>query len=164
MKILIDECLDWRICRSLSDDYCLSVHKAGWAGLKNGELLERAQLEFDAFITSDRNLAFQQNTSKFTIAIIVLCARSTRLKVTLKLMPQVAEALRTIQPGAVVHVFDEQEAQRLIFVSAPQLHFNRPRILRIVTLRPVRNVDSIQPIRLRRDSEPNGQRQPTHRS
>jgi predicted nuclease of predicted toxin-antitoxin system len=65
MKILIDECLDWRICRSLSDYYCGSVQKAGWAGLKNGELLERAQHEFDAFITSDRNLAFQQNTSKF---------------------------------------------------------------------------------------------------
>ena len=46
----------WRICRSFSDDYCVSVHKAGWVGLKNGELLERAQHEFDAFITSDRNL------------------------------------------------------------------------------------------------------------
>lgn len=62
---------------------------------------------FDAFITSDRNLAFQQNTSKFRIAIIVLCARSTRLKDTLKLMPQVVEVLTIIQPGEVVQVFEE---------------------------------------------------------
>jgi len=107
MKILIDECLDWRICRSLSDHYCVSVQKAGWAGLKNGELLERAQHEFDAFITSDRNLIFQQNTTKFVIGIIVLCARSTRLDDTLKLVPQVIELLKTIQPGEVIQVFEE---------------------------------------------------------
>jgi predicted nuclease of predicted toxin-antitoxin system len=107
MKILIDECLDWRICRSLSDYYCVSVQKAGWAGLKNGELLERAQHEFDAFITSDRNLAFQQNTSKFNIAIIVLCAKSARLVDSVKLVPQIAEVLNAIQPGEVVQVFEE---------------------------------------------------------
>jgi predicted nuclease of predicted toxin-antitoxin system len=105
MKILIDECLDWRICRSLPDYHCVSLHKTGWAGLKNGELLERAQNEFDVFITSDRNLAFQQNTSKFRIGIIVLCAKSTRLNDTLSLMPEVAELLHSVQPGEVVQVF-----------------------------------------------------------
>jgi len=33
----------------------------GWAGVSNGELLKKAQQEFDASLTVDRNLAFQQN-------------------------------------------------------------------------------------------------------
>jgi hypothetical protein len=33
----------------------------GWAGIKNGELLRRASTEFNAFVTIDQNLRFQQN-------------------------------------------------------------------------------------------------------
>ena len=39
----------------------MTVPQVGWAGIKNGELLSRAQSQFDAFVTVDRNLAFQQN-------------------------------------------------------------------------------------------------------
>src|ERR1043166_2534102 len=124
MKILIDECLDWRICRSLGDYYCVSVQKAGWTGLKNGELLERAQHEFDAFITSDRNLAFQQNTSKFNIAIIVLCAKSARLMDSVKLVPQIAEVLNVFnQVRSFKYSKSEETASPVVLAS--QLHFNR---------------------------------------
>ena len=71
MRILVDECLNWRICRALEGHYCVSVQKMDWAGLKNGALLEKAEKEFDVFITADRNLTFQQETSGFNIAVVV---------------------------------------------------------------------------------------------
>ena len=51
----------------------------GWGGIKNGKLLVLAQAEFDVFLTADRNLSFQQNTTQFQIAVVVLVAGSTQL-------------------------------------------------------------------------------------
>ncbi len=104
MRVLIDECLDWRLCRSLIDHDCDSVQSMGWAGLTNGVLLERAEREFDVFVTGDRNLSFQQNVSRFDIAIIVLECSSTQLRHTLPLIPQVLAAMETTKPGQIVHV------------------------------------------------------------
>ena len=81
MRILIDECLDWRLCRSLPDHECTSVAQRGWSGLTNGSLLGKAQNEFDVFITGDSNLQFQQNVSRFNIAIVILTAKSNPLDI-----------------------------------------------------------------------------------
>ncbi len=59
MRILIDECLDWRLGRALTGHDCVSAQKMGWGGIKNGKLLALAQEEFDVFLTADRNLSFQ---------------------------------------------------------------------------------------------------------
>jgi predicted nuclease of predicted toxin-antitoxin system len=104
MRILIDECLDWRLCRAVAEHQCTTVQEAGWEGLTNGQLLEQAEALFDVFLTGDRNLTFQQNLSSRKIAVIVLEARSTRLADTLQLIPQVLITLRTIQPGQVVRI------------------------------------------------------------
>jgi len=73
----------------------------GWAGLKNGQLLTRAQTEFDVFITVDRNLSFQQNVSRYDIAIVVLRAASNRLQDLLPLVPKVRAALSNVQVRTV---------------------------------------------------------------
>jgi hypothetical protein len=104
MRILIDECLDWRLCRALTGHQCSSVRDAGWEGLTNGKLLERAEKQFDVFLTADRNLRFQQNVSSFNIAVIVLETRSTRLVDTMQLIPQLLVSLTTIQPGQVIRI------------------------------------------------------------
>ncbi|HJP94933.1 MAG TPA: DUF5615 family PIN-like protein [Pyrinomonadaceae bacterium] len=104
MRILIDECLDWRLCRALTEHHCVSVNQMGWGGLANGRLLQKAQQRFDVFLTGDRNLTFQQNLTRFSIGVVVLEVRSTRLLDTIALMPQVAEALTTIQPGQLVRI------------------------------------------------------------
>ena len=104
MRILIDECLDWRLCRALPEHHCVSVARMGWAGLTNGLLLERAEDEFDVFVTIDSNLTSQQNLTKFHIAVVVLAGRSTRLADTISLMPQLAELLQSIRPGEVLRI------------------------------------------------------------
>ena len=104
MRILLDECLDWRLCRTLDEHHCISVGARGWSGLTNGKLLRHAELEFDVFLTCDRNLIFQQNLATFDLAIIVLKAQSTRLSDTLPLMAQVQETLKIIMPKEVVWI------------------------------------------------------------
>lgn len=104
MRILIDECLDWRICRALIDHQCRSVRDAGWTRFTNGTLLEKPQQRFDVFLTGDRNLNFQQNAQTFDIAIVILEAGSTRLSDTLELIPEVLTVLKTIQPGQVARI------------------------------------------------------------
>jgi len=54
MRILIDECLDWRLGRALTGHDCVSVQKMGWGGIKNGKLLALAQAEFDVFLIKSR--------------------------------------------------------------------------------------------------------------
>lgn len=89
MRILIDECLDWRLSRGLPGHSVSCVPQMGWAGIKNGKLLALAEANFDVFITGDHNLSFQQNIPKLLLAVVVLSAKSTRLKDTLPLMLQV---------------------------------------------------------------------------
>jgi len=76
----------------------------GWSGLTNGKLLREAEQQFEVFLTSDRNLAFQQNLAKFDLAIIILEAQSTRLVDTAPLMSRVLVALTTIQARDLVRI------------------------------------------------------------
>jgi predicted nuclease of predicted toxin-antitoxin system len=99
VKILLDECLDWRLRYELAGHEVQTVQEAGWSGKKNGELLRVATGKFDVFVTGDRNLSFQQNVPNLSIAVIVLEAESIRLVHTKALMEKVLTLLRTIQPG-----------------------------------------------------------------
>lgn len=56
----------------LSGHACSTVQELGWGGSKNGDLLQRAEDEFDLFITSDQNLRYQQNLTGRRIAILEL--------------------------------------------------------------------------------------------
>jgi hypothetical protein len=56
----------------LGDHACSTVQEQGWGGIKNGDLLQRAEAEFDLFITSDQNLRYQQNLTGRRIAILEL--------------------------------------------------------------------------------------------
>ncbi len=83
----------------------VSAQKLGWSGIKNGALLEKAEKDFDVFVTGDRNLSFQQDVKRYKIAVVVLHAPSTQLHHTLPLMPKVLALLSTLNPGQVVDVY-----------------------------------------------------------
>jgi uncharacterized protein DUF5615 len=61
VKILLDECVDWRLARDLVGHDVKTARQMQWTAIKNGELLALAPAEFDVFVTVDRNLSFQQN-------------------------------------------------------------------------------------------------------
>jgi len=72
MKILLDECVPWPMHRLLAQHYVTSVQAQGWNGVRNSELLRRAEAEFDVFITSDQNIRYQQNLASHRVAIVEL--------------------------------------------------------------------------------------------
>ena len=63
--MLRDEWVDRRLAAGIRGHDVKTVPEVGWATLKNGDLLSRAQHEFDALVTTDRNLPFQQDLSRF---------------------------------------------------------------------------------------------------
>lgn len=104
MRVLLDECVDRRLAARISGHEVRTVPQAGWAGLRNGDLLGLAELHFDAFVTVDRNLFFQQRITRFSIAVIVLRASSNRLADLIPLDPELLEALAVAKSGAVTWI------------------------------------------------------------
>lgn len=105
MKILLDECLDWRLARSIPVHNVSTARGMGWSSVKNGELLKLAvQAGFEVFVTVDRNLSFQQNITAYEIAVIVLRARSNRLTDLSPLVTKLLTAVAKATPGSVSFV------------------------------------------------------------
>jgi len=63
-----------------------------------------AEGQWDVLLTSDRNIKYQQNMTGRSVSILILRAKSNRMKDLLPLMPACGEALLSIQPGRVVEV------------------------------------------------------------
>lgn len=105
MRILIDECVDERLRNSIPGHDCQTARYAGLAGLKNGDLLRAAEAaKFDIFLTVDQGIEYQQNLAGRTIAIIVLCVKSNRLKNLLELLPTCLARMESIQSGQIVNI------------------------------------------------------------
>ncbi|OFZ90559.1 MAG: hypothetical protein A2V78_13335 [Betaproteobacteria bacterium RBG_16_64_18] len=104
MKVLVDECIDWRLMREIVGHEVKTARQMGWSTIKNGELLTLAEKEFQVFVTVDRNLSFQQNVPSFAIAVIVLRAKSNRLSDLQPLVPELLESIPTAKPGTVTYV------------------------------------------------------------
>ena len=105
MRLLIDECVDWRLLRDLRDHDVRTVKQAGWEKLDDGSLLRRASAEFDVFLTVDKDLPEQQDIAKFKIAVIILRARTTRLSDLRELLAGLHDALTSPKRGTV-HILD----------------------------------------------------------
>ena len=105
MRVLIDECIDERLRNHLPGQDCQTVRYAGLTGLKNGDLLTAAEsAEYDAFLTLDQGVEYQQNLIDRKIAIVVFRAKSSRLKDLLPLIPACLTALESIQAGQLVRI------------------------------------------------------------
>ena len=97
MKILLDECVPWPMHRLLLTHACTSVQAQGWSGIRNGDLLQRAEGEFELFITSDQNIRYQQNLAGRGIAILELSTNDLlRIQAASAL---IEEAIGRIQPS-----------------------------------------------------------------
>ena len=99
MRLLLDECVDWRLLRDLDQYDVKTVRQLGWEQIKNGALLRLAATQFDVFVTVDSNLPYQQNAASVQIAVIVLRGRTTRLPDLRKLLPALHDALIAPRAG-----------------------------------------------------------------
>ena len=72
--------------------------KPAGSGVKNGKLLALAAASFDAFITVDKNLPFQQNLATLPIALVVLDSVSNELSALLPLVPAPLREFASLKP------------------------------------------------------------------
>ena len=101
MKILLDECVDQRLARDFIGQEVSTVEQMGWKSNQNGELLELAAKDFEAFVTTERNLSFQQNVQRFNIAVVVLTAQTNRLVDLRPIVPALLKVLPFLKKGEV---------------------------------------------------------------
>jgi hypothetical protein len=101
VRVLLDECADWRLIRDIIGHDVKTARQMGWTTVKNGELLTLAGGQFDAFVTVDRNLSFQQNLASYPVAVIVLRAKTNRLADLRPLAPTLIAEFQSARPGAV---------------------------------------------------------------
>ena len=94
MRLLLDENLPKRLKQDFSDHEIFTVRDKGWNGKKNGELLTLMISEnFDALLTFDRNLRYQQNFQKFSLPVLVLSAADNSYLTLSKIVPKIKETL-----------------------------------------------------------------------
>ena len=104
MRILLDNCVPWRLGAALTGHEMSSVVRLGWAALSDGELLDAMGDRFDLLVTVDKNLQFQQDLRRRPFAIAVLRAKSNRIHDLLPLVPQLLAALSAVTPGQVIEI------------------------------------------------------------
>ena len=104
MRLLLDESVPGRLRRALPRHDVRTVGEMGWSGVKNGKLLALAAVDFDAFVTVDKNLPYQQNLTTLPIAVVVLDAMSIELSALLPLMPALEMQLSSLKPKTYVRI------------------------------------------------------------
>lgn len=117
MRILIDENLPRHLKRILSEHEPSTVQEMGWTGVRNSELLAKAETAFDVLLTADKNLRYQQNLEGIRLALIVF--PSNRLGTVKDLTEPVKEALSRIEPGQIIELsLESKDPTNYVAVSA----------------------------------------------
>ena len=103
MKILFDQGTPVPLRRYLHPHTVDTSAEQNWSTLQNGDLLNQAESDnFDAFITTDCNLKYQQNLGGRKIRILALTTTSwPRIR---KKTDQVRTALENLEEGGYTEV------------------------------------------------------------
>ena len=81
----------------LTGHECVAVSDRGWKCIKNGELLQLAEGQFDLFLTSDQSIRYQQNLTGRRIPILELSTNDLRRILAAASLLQFAT--ETVKPG-----------------------------------------------------------------
>ena len=84
-----------------------TVQEQGWAGIKNGELIAKIDDIYDVFITSDKNLRYQQNLVNRNIAIIEL--PTNRLKLLQQMTHKILDAITNSTPKTYIQLQETED-------------------------------------------------------
>ena len=77
MRILFDQGVPVPLRSYLTPHSVSTAYEKGWSQLRNGNLLDAAEAEkFEAFLTTDQNLRYEQNLRDREIAVVVLSTTS----------------------------------------------------------------------------------------
>jgi hypothetical protein len=103
LKVLLDECTPRVLKTQLRSHDVYTVQDRGWAGVKNGALLDLAERAgFEVLVTSDQRLCYEQDLSKRSLGVLVL--PSNQVPVVLRLVPDIDKALAKLADGVVIEL------------------------------------------------------------
>ncbi|HKV25326.1 MAG TPA: hypothetical protein VJN93_12100 [Candidatus Acidoferrum sp.] len=103
MRILFDHGTPAPLEAFLAGHTIQRAKDLGWDTLSNGELLRAAeQAGFEIFLTTDKNIRFQQNLAKRLIAIVVL--GNPQWPVLQHHLDRVVAAVNAAKPGGYFEV------------------------------------------------------------
>lgn len=95
MRLLFDQGTPVPLRRHLTGHSVTTATEAGLSSVSNGALLAAAEGQFDALITTDKNLRYQQNLGGRSLAILVLPTTSwPRLRAHVSKIVKVIDELR----------------------------------------------------------------------
>lgn len=97
VRVLFDQGTPVPLRRALTAHIVSTAYEMGWSSLKNGDLLDAAEAQFDVLVTTDQNLRYQQNLAGRRLAILVLPFASwPKLRGH---VPQIVSAIEAMPPG-----------------------------------------------------------------
>ena len=103
MKLLLDENLPHQLRLELPGHEVFTAAYMAWSGIENGELLRlAAEAGFDAVITNDRGLEYQQNLDALPVAVIVLLAKANTIEAVRPLCVALLTTLTRLRPREFV--------------------------------------------------------------
>jgi predicted nuclease of predicted toxin-antitoxin system len=87
-----------------------NVEDMGWRGVKDRELLALADNHpFDVFVTSDKNLPYQENFRAIKLRVVVLSTASTRPDYLLPLIIKISGLVSSLPSSSVTLINDAGE-------------------------------------------------------
>lgn len=105
MKLLLDENLPHALRSELPGHDVFTVAYMGWTGVANGELLRiAAEAGFEALITNDRGLEYEQRLDALPVAVVVLLAKANTIESIRPLLAELLTILAGLRPHAFVKV------------------------------------------------------------
>jgi hypothetical protein len=105
IKLLLDENLPHNLRTEILGHEVFTVSFMGWSGVENGELLQKAaEASFDALITNDRGLEYEQAQAALPLAVVILLVSSNTIETIRPLYPALGEALKSLSPKNLVKV------------------------------------------------------------
>jgi predicted nuclease of predicted toxin-antitoxin system len=105
MKLLLDENLPHRLRPLLTGHEVFTVAYMNWKGIENGQLLAlAAENGFEALITKDSGIRYEQNLGKLPCAVIILQAKSNSIRRIQPLVPALLASLSNLTPRSVIRI------------------------------------------------------------
>jgi hypothetical protein len=103
MRILFDHGTPSPLTPFLTGHIVTKAKAMGWDELVNGELLKAAERAgFEVLVTTDKNMAAQQNLRSRTLAIVVL--GNSQWRIVQRHVRKIAAAVNAATPGSYAKV------------------------------------------------------------
>jgi hypothetical protein len=111
VRVLFDQATPLPIRAYLQGHDVRTAAQQGWDTFKNGELIAAAEADaFDVFLTTDKNIRYQQNLTGRKIAVVVLSLQQwPNLRPHIQ---RVVEAIKAATPGSYTEVDFPPEPRR----------------------------------------------------